>query len=171
MNMECKIYAQVDDALVELDGHVPSLVKHVSTQALTAVHKALEVARSVVAEVQRSGVVDSAKNITITLYANYEPTAKELYYKYEPVAEQYAVSAWRSLNRLPLFPQLAQMAVPTAACWSERYNQAVRYSAENGYAVALYLPLIPVERIAKVFEDAETGPTVSSNGEAHSVAQ
>ncbi|PON96575.1 Rubber elongation factor [Trema orientale] len=162
---------KVDNALSELDGHVPSLVKHVSSQALAAAHKAPDVARSVAAEVQRSGVVDSAKNITKALYDNYEPTAKELYHKYEPVAEQYAVSAWRSLNRLPLFPQVAQMAVPTAAYWSEKYNQAVRYSAESGYAVALYLPLIPIDRIAKVFEEAETGPTVSSNGEAYSVAQ
>lgn len=142
--------------LSELDGHVPSLLKHVSSQALTAAHKAPEVARSVAAEVQRSGVVDTAKNIT-----------KALYTSYEPMAEQYAVSAWRSLNRLPLFPQVAQMAVPTAAYWAEKYNQAVSYSAENGYAVAAYLPLIPIERIAKVFEEAETGPAVSSDGAAH----
>ena len=66
-------------------------------------------------EVQRAGVVDAAKTITRTVYTKYEPTAKELYCKYEPVAEQYAVSAWRLLNRLPLFPQVAQIVVSTIA--------------------------------------------------------
>ena len=66
-------------------------------------------------EVQRAGVVDAAKTITRIVYAKYEPTAKELYCKYEPVAEQYAVSTWQSLNRLPLFPQVAQIVVSTIA--------------------------------------------------------
>ncbi|XP_015891920.3 stress-related protein [Ziziphus jujuba] len=157
---------KVDDSLSELNRHVPSLVKQASSQALIAAHKAPEVAREVALEVQRDGVLDTAKHITKTLYTRYEPTAKEIYNKYEPVAEQYAVSAWRSLNRLPLFTQVAQIIVPTAAYWSEKYNQRVSYAAERGYAVASYLPLIPIERIAKVFEEVENGPTMSSNGEA-----
>jgi hypothetical protein len=158
---------KVDDSLSELNSHVPLLVKQASCQALMAAQKAPEVARDVALEVQRDGFMDTAKHITKTLYARYEPTAKQMYDKYEPVAEQYAVSAWRSLNRLPLFTQVAQIIVPTAAYWSEKYNQAVYYTAERGYTVASFLPLIPLERIAKVFEEAENGPTptVSSNGE------
>jgi hypothetical protein len=109
-------------------------------------------------------VVDAAMNITKTMYSKYEPTARELYYKYEPVAEQYAVLAWRSLNRLPLFPQVAQIAVPTAAFWSEKYNQVVGSAAEEGYTIALYLPLIPIERISKVFDESIGEPVVSTNG-------
>lgn len=139
---------------MELDKHVPSLVKQVSSQA-----------RAVAFEVQRAGVVDAAKNITNSVYNRYEPTAKELYWRYEPVAKQYAVSAWRSLNRLPIFPQVAEIAVPTAAYWSEKYNQAVRYAGENGYTVAAYMPLIPIERIAKVFDE---GTTVTTNGNEES---
>ena len=142
---------QVDKSLSELDRHVPSLVKQASSQA-----------RAMASEVQRAGVVDAAKTITRTVYTKYEPTAKELYCKYEPVAEQYAVSAWRSLNRLPLFPQLAQIVVPTAAYWSEKYNQAVYYSGEKGYAVASYLPLIPIDRLVKVFEESGIAPTIST---------
>ncbi|KAJ7972948.1 Rubber elongation factor protein (REF) [Quillaja saponaria] len=156
---------KVNESLTELDRHVPFLLKQASTKALTAAHKAPEVARAVVSEVQSAGVVDTAKNISKNVYTKYEPTAKELYSKYEPVAEQYAVAAWRVLNRLPLFPHVAQIAIPTAADWSEKYNQAVDYSYERGYAVATYLPLIPTERIAKVFEDAWNGPAVSTNGE------
>lgn len=149
------VLVQVDDSLSELNRHVPSLLKQASSHALVAAQKAPEVARDVALEVQRDGIVDSAKHITKTLFT-----------KYEPVAEQYAVSAWRSLNRLPLFTQVAQIIVPTATYWSEKYNQVVCFAADRGYTVASFLPLIPLERIAKVFEEAENGPTISSNGEA-----
>lgn len=162
---------KVDETLNEVDRHVPSLIKQASSHALLAAHKAPEVARSVVSDVQRDGVVETATNIAKSVYTQYEPTAKELYGRYEPVAEQYAVSAWRSLNRLPLFPQVAHILVPTAAYWTERYNQVVSYTAEKGYPVSSYLPLVPVERIAKVFEGAENGPTISTNGEALVMSQ
>ncbi|XVE73304.1 hypothetical protein DITRI_Ditri11bG0106900 [Diplodiscus trichospermus] len=145
---------KVDESLSELDRHVPSLVKQASSQA-----------RAMASEVQRAGVVDAAKTITRTFYTKYEPTAKELYYKYEPLAEQYAVSAWRSLNRLPLFPQMAQIIVPKGAYWSEKYNEAVYYySREKGYVMTSYLPLIPIDRIRKVFEESGRTPVMSTNG-------
>ncbi|RVX20590.1 Stress-related protein [Vitis vinifera] len=162
---------KVEASIYELERHVPSLVKRASCQAITVAQKAPELALAVASEVQRAGVVDTAKNITKNVYSKYEPTAKELCSKYEPVAEQYAVSAWRSLNRLPLFPQVAQVVVPTAAYWSEKYNQSVSYTAERGYTVALYLPLIPTERIAKVFQEASALPTVETNGNAIPLAQ
>ncbi|GFZ19438.1 rubber elongation factor protein [Actinidia rufa] len=162
---------KVDDSMNELDRHVPPLVKQVSCQVLSAAQKAPELARAVASEVQRDGVVDTATNIAKNVYVKYEPTAKELYSKYEPVAEQYAVLAWRSLNRIPLFPQVAGIVVPTAAYWTEKYNQTVNCTAGRGFAVAAYLPLVPIERIAKVFEESEHGPTVSSHGEAMTVEQ
>ncbi|KAK3007854.1 hypothetical protein RJ639_014583 [Escallonia herrerae] len=161
---------KVDESMNELDRHVPLLVKQASSRALLAAQKAPEVARAVASEVQRAGVVDTAANIAKDVCTKYEPAAKELYYRYEPVAEQYAVSTWRSLNRLPLFPQVANIAVPTAAYWSEKYNQAVICTAERGYTVSYYLPLVPLEKIAKLFEGAGNGPTVSTNGEAVTMA-
>ena len=161
----------MDDSINELDRHVPPLVKRVSCQVLSAAQKVPEVARAVASEVQRDGVVDTATNIAKNVYVKYEPTAKELYSKYEPVAEQSAVMAWRSLNRIPLFPQVAGIVVPTAAYWAEKYNQTVNYTVGRGFAVAAYLPLVPIERIAKVFEESEHEATVSSHGEAVTVDQ
>ncbi|XP_058200140.1 stress-related protein-like isoform X2 [Rhododendron vialii] len=140
---------KVDESMNELERHLPNLVKQASCQALSAAQKAPEVARAVASEVQRSGVVDTASNM-----------AKTLYTKYEPVAEQYAVSAWRGLNQLPLFPQVAGIVVPTAAYWTEKYNETVRCTADRGYVVATYLPVVPIEKIAKVFEGAEHGEAV-----------
>lgn len=150
---------QVDESLTELDRHVPLLIKQVSSQAISAAQKVPEVARAVASEVQHAGVVDAASNIAKAIYTKYEPTAKEYYVKYEPVAEQYAVTAWSSLNQLPLFPQVAHIIVPTVAYWSDKYNQTVACLAEGGYTVSIYMPVIPVERIGKVFEAAGNGTT------------
>ena len=148
------------ESMGELEKHVPSLVMQASSKALIVVQKAPEVALAVASEVQRAGVVDTAKSVSKTVYT-----------KYEPVAEHYAVLAWHSLNRLPLFPQVARMVIPTASCWSDKYNEVVCHSAHRGCAVATYLPLVPKEKIAKVFEEADSGPSVTTNGEAIAMSQ
>lgn len=120
--------------------------------------------KQVASEVKTAGVVETASGLAKTVYTKYEPAAKDLYTKYEPVAEQYAVSAWRSLNKLPLFPQVAQTVIPAAAFCSEKYNQTVQSSAEKGYKVASYLPLVPTDKIAKVFSSNGAEPVHSQDG-------
>lgn len=156
--------------MCKLQHHVPPLVKQVSFKAYSAAQKTPEVARGVASEVQRVGVVDTASGFAKNVYVQYEPTAKELYSKYEPVAEHYAVSAWRSLNRLPLFPKVAEVVVPTAARCSEKYNQTVNLGAEKGYRVANYLPLVPIKKIAKLFEEHEDETHLNAtNGDGDAV--
>lgn len=123
---------KVDESVSELDRHVPTNFKKVSSQA-----------RSVVSEVRRAGVVDTASGF-----------AKTVFDKYEPKAEECAVSAWKRLNQLPLFPRVANVVLPKAAYCTEKYNEAVALSAQKGYRVSAYLPLVPTEKIAKVFTPA-----------------
>lgn len=149
----------------KIDSRVPPVVKHVSSEAVSAAQKAPAVARGVASEVQRAGVVSTASGYAKSVYTKYEPTAKELYAKYEPKAEQSAVSAWKKLNQLPLFPQVASLVVPTAAYCSDKYNQTVVSTADKGYKVASYMPLVPIEKIAKVFGEAkpESEPLMSQS--------
>ncbi|KAJ4892551.1 REF/SRPP-like protein [Raphanus sativus] len=121
---------KVDDVLYDVETYVPSLVKQASSQALT-----------VATEVQRAGVLDTTKSI-----------ARSVCDKYEPVAEYYAATVWRLLNRVPLFPQVAQLVIPTAFYWSDKYNDAVRYVGDRDYYVAEYLPMIPIEKISDILE-------------------
>lgn len=137
--------------------------------------------KQVASEVKTAGVVSGMANIAYTkcepaargIYTKYEPVARELCTKYqpaalytkcEPVVEMYAVSGWRSLNKLPLFPQVAQRVLPAAAFCSEKYNLTVQSSVEKGYKVASYLPLVPIDKISKVFNS-----NGSSQGEAVAV--
>lgn len=159
---------KVDESVTKLDCRVPPVLKQVPAQALSAAQMAPVVARSVASEVKTAGVAGTASGMAKSVYTKYEPAAKELYSKYEPKAEQYAVSAWRKLNQMPLFPQVAQVVVPTAAYCSEKYNQTVVSAAEKGYKVSSYLPLVPTERIAKVFSNGvvESQPLASAGHEA-----
>ncbi|KAJ0979819.1 hypothetical protein J5N97_015293 [Dioscorea zingiberensis] len=161
---------KVDGVVREVDRHVPGLLKQASNQAYSAAQKAPSVARSLATEVQRTGVIATASSTARELITRYEPVAKELYVKCEPVAEEYAVWGWRCLNRLPLFPQVAQIAVPTAAYWSEKYNTVVVRAADQGYAVASCLPLVPIDRIAKAFGNEPGSPVANSSAKSEVVA-
>ncbi|GMJ12725.1 hypothetical protein HRI_004941700 [Hibiscus trionum] len=61
-----------------------------------------------------------------------------------------------SVTRLEKGYKVASVVVPTAAYCSDKYNQTVVGGAEKGYKVAAYLPLVPTEKIAKVFSEQRT---------------
>lgn len=130
---------KVDESVHNIEDHVPQSVKKVSTQALVTAQMAPSVVRSVVSEVKSSGVIGTASTM-----------AKSVYVKCEPMAEQYASSAWRSLNHLPLVPKVARAISPMASNFSERYNQTVQVGAEKGYKVASYLPLLPTAKMVEL---------------------
>ncbi|RAL52621.1 unnamed protein product [Cuscuta campestris] len=147
---------KVDESVHKIEDHVPPSVKQVSTQALITAQRAPSVVRSVVADVKTTGVIGTASTLAKSVYTEYEPAAKGLYLKYELVAEQYASSAWRSLNHLPLVPKFARAVAPTASYLSERYNQTVQLGAKKGYKVTSYLPLVPTAKIARLLSPVET---------------
>ncbi|CAN6169211.1 unnamed protein product [Urochloa humidicola] len=156
---------KVDDTVHEVDKHLPGALKAASTQAYAVARGIPEVARELAAEAQQSGVKGAARAalakvqpVAKDVYGRVEPVARDLYVRYEPAAEHLAVSTWRTLNGLPLFPHVAQIAVPTAAYWAEKYNKVIASAAEQGYTGAKYLPAIPTERIAKVFASPEAEP-------------
>ncbi|XP_062180429.1 REF/SRPP-like protein OsI_017815 [Phragmites australis] len=131
---------KVGESVEELDRRVPPVVKEAPNLALSAVN-----------EVRQSGVVGTAAGLAKSAIARAEPKARELYTRYEPVAERRAAEAWVALNRLPLVPSVTRAVLPTAAQLSARYNSAVCDGAKRGSTVATYLPLVPTERLARVF--------------------
>ncbi|KEH41843.1 REF/SRPP-like protein At1g67360 [Medicago truncatula] len=76
------------------------------------------------------------------------------------------VKIWSGLNHYPPFHAVAEMAVPTTARWSEKYNHVVKDITRKGYTVFGYLPLIPIDEIAKAFKQGEVN--VSADHETSS---
>ena len=141
---------QVDDTVQKLGRHLPGSLKAASARTCAVARGVPEVARELTAEAKQSGVKGAAR----AAYAKAEPVAKGVYMRYEPTAEHLAVSTWRSLNGLPVFPHIAHIVVPTAGYCAAKYNKVVAAAARQGFTGARYLPTVPTERIAKVFSSS-----------------
>lgn len=143
---------KVEDTIGKVDEYVPPTVKQRTCEVCDMAKQAPDVARYVISEVQRSGIIEIASETARSLYTTYEPTAKDLYAKYEPVAQEWALFAYYKLLQLPLLPQIVHILIPTAAYWTDKYNHTVVYIADRHYHLANFLPLVPVEKIKKALE-------------------
>uniref|UniRef100_A0ACD5YLN6 Uncharacterized protein n=1 Tax=Avena sativa TaxID=4498 RepID=A0ACD5YLN6_AVESA len=123
---------KVDEMVHHLDRKLRAVLKAALSQACALARSLLEAAKEFIA----SGAAgEYVKKV--------EPMAKNLYLNYGPAVGRLAVSTRRFFNRLPLFPQVARIAVPIAVPLAEKYNRAV----------AGRLPPIPIKFIAKFFSD------------------
>lgn len=131
---------QVDEVTNKFDEHAPPLAKQVANQAKGLIEEVTHKAEKVVSEAQSGGPRAAV---------NYVATESK------QIVLTGSVKLWSGLNHYPLFHAVAEMAVPTAAHWSEKYNHVVKDITGKGYAVFGYLPLIPVDDIAKAFKQGE----------------
>lgn len=161
---------QVDDSVSKVQSCVPSSLRRASSKAFNHARRAPVAARCVMADVKKSGMVETASGLAQKVYAKYEPVAKDFYTKYEPVTEEYALYIWRLLNQYTLFQKAAQAAAPIAGYCSEMYNQKVQGVADRGYKVAAHLPIIPVERIAEALRNENMKPIVIDGGHGEEIA-
>ena len=100
----------------KLDSCVPPALKSRTCEIYGAAKKAPEVAKSVVTEVRQVGAVEKIKEVAKTLYAKSEPSAKNLYNKYEHVAENWCLLAWYKLRHFPLVPQVVEALTNSTKC-------------------------------------------------------
>lgn len=123
-----------------MDEHAPHFAKKLADQAKCLIEKVRHEAGKVASEAQSGGACAAAHYV-----------AKES----KHVVLINSVKLWKGLNHYPLFHAFSQMAVPTAAHWSEKYNHAIKAMTQKGYSFVGYLPLIPVKEIAKAFKQGE----------------
>ncbi|KAE9601112.1 hypothetical protein Lal_00023790 [Lupinus albus] len=139
---------KVDEATHKIDEHAPPLVKHVANQAKVLINKVSQKAEKVVTLAHSGGPKEAAKYVAIE-------------------SKQFvltgSVKLWVGLNHYPLFHAVAKMAIPTATHWSEKYNNVVKGIAEKGYNISGYLPLIPIDEIAKAFKQGEAKVNVNED--------
>ena len=131
---------QVDEASHKFDEHAPSFAKHLADQAKGVIQKVTCEAGKVASEAQ-SGGSRSAVHFVATESKHFVLIN--------------SVKLWNGLTHYPPFHALAEIAVPTAAHWSEKYNHVIKAMTQKGYSFVGYLPLIPIEEIAKAFKQGE----------------
>ncbi len=131
---------KVDVAVSKFDEHAPPLAKQVVSKAQSVIETASGVTQDLVREAQVGGP---------TAAINYARTT----YK-QPVLNQ-VVKAWSGANKIPPFHAVAQVALPTGAYFSEKYNKFVSHLAGKGYGVFGHFPLIPVEELTKAYKQVQ----------------
>ncbi|KAK7319043.1 hypothetical protein RJT34_03752 [Clitoria ternatea] len=131
---------KVDEATHRFDEHAPPLVKQVTNQVKVLIEEVTHKAEKVVSEAQSGGALAAAQ---------YVATESKHYVLIG------SVKLWGVLNQCQPFHAVAELVIPTASHWSEKYNQVVKDMSQKGYAVVGYLPLIPIDDIAKAFKQGE----------------
>jgi len=130
----------VDEATQKFDEHAPPVAKQLANQAKGLIQKVANEAGKVAGEAQSGG-----------------PRAAVVYVATE--SKHFvlinSVKLWNGLNHYPPFHAIAEMAVPTAAHWSEKYNHVIKAMTQKGYCFIGYLPLIPIDEIAKAFKQGQ----------------
>lgn len=133
-------YFQVDKASHKFDEHAPPLAKKIACRAHGLIKITSEKVQRLVHEAQTGGPRAALH------YASAE--TKQLLLS-------RGVFVWVKLNDIPPLHRAAELAIPTAAHWSKKYNHTVEEMSRKGCAVFGYLPLVPVDEIAKALKQEE----------------
>ncbi|KAE8664141.1 hypothetical protein F3Y22_tig00112856pilonHSYRG00117 [Hibiscus syriacus] len=138
-------------------------IKQISSEAISTVQNASEVAQGLattgvgstatgfITQLASGPIAVTQRSQEVQQPVEAPSLAQTVFDIVEPTVEKCAVSVLQKLNRIPLFPQVAAVAVPTACFFTGVYNEVVATGAKKGYMVASFLPLVPTEKIAKVF--------------------
>ena len=124
----------MDDAVGAIDGVVPQSIKDKSFQAYGIAKQVPEAVKSVVLDLQKNGLVE---------------TAKSYYATYEPVAEELTFTAWKQFLKLPYAPQAVHFAAPPTLFCAEKFNQIVEGLKSNHVPLSGYIPTLPVDKLEK----------------------
>ncbi|CAN0896134.1 REF/SRPP-like protein At1g67360 [Linum grandiflorum] len=126
---------KVDEATHKFDKHAPPFAKQAVSQAQSLIHSATEKAQKL-ADEARTGGPRAAFSYTVTETKN--------------VVLSNSVKAWCVLDKYPSVHKIGAAALPTAARWSDKYNQTVKGLSQKGYPLVGYIPLVPVEEIERM---------------------
>lgn len=125
---------KVDKAVSDLDKLAPPLAKSVVRTTKQVVYKAADISQEMVHEVRVAGPC-SAILYFVTLCKNF--------------VEGFMPILLVQVNRLPVINSVAKEFIPTATVWVSKYNNLVAKLGARGYHFFRYLPLVPVDDIAK----------------------
>ncbi|KDP26801.1 hypothetical protein JCGZ_17959 [Jatropha curcas] len=140
---------KVDEGTQKFDKHAPPAAKRAVSQAQSLIQVASQKVQELVHEASVGGPRAAVH------YAATE--SKHL------VLNQ-SVKAWTKVNQFPVIHKVADVAVPPAAYLSEKYNHVVKDLSQKGYTVFGYLPLVPIDEIAKVFKQDEAEKKGNATG-------
>ncbi|KAL5075929.1 hypothetical protein RYX36_014913 [Vicia faba] len=131
---------KVDEATHKFNEHAPTIAKQLADKTKTLIQK---------------GSHEAGKAVNVAQSEGPRAAVKYVATESKSLLLINSVKLWVGLNQFPPFHAVAEMAVPTAAHWSEKYNHVIKAMAGKGYSFVGYLPLIPVDEISKAFKQGK----------------
>ncbi|KAL0364326.1 UNVERIFIED_CONTAM: Meiosis-specific protein ASY1 [Sesamum angustifolium] len=131
---------KVDEATHKFDECAPPTAKKVVFKAHLLAKKAAEAVEDLVEEAKVAGPL-AALTRAGTISKHFAVTQLAL--------------VWYKVNEYPALHGVSEMAIPTAAHWSEKYNNLVNSMAAKGCSLFSYVPLVPIEELAKSYKQVE----------------
>ncbi|KAI3851412.1 hypothetical protein MKX03_013025 [Papaver bracteatum] len=128
---------KLDQAVHRFAKQAPTLAKQVASQSCVMVEKVSQLTKAIVSETQTRG---------LSTAAIYFVNTSEIY-----LMEQ-AAKTWHTLTQVSPLNIVAELVVPIAAHWSDKYNQLVISMTRKGFFGFSYLPLVPGDILAKASE-------------------
>ncbi|KAG9149577.1 hypothetical protein Leryth_021508 [Lithospermum erythrorhizon] len=133
---------KVDEVTYKFDESAPPLAKKIVHEVHTTVLKVSNLAKTLVEEARVSGPM-AAVSRAGSLSKNFTVSKLAL--------------VWYKIDHHPALHGFAEAALPTAAHWSEKYNNLIVDLTAKGYAIFGYVPLVPVEDLVKAYKQVEAG--------------
>ncbi|XP_075480535.1 REF/SRPP-like protein At1g67360 [Primulina tabacum] len=128
---------KVDKVIHKFDECAPTAAKNAVSNGQLIVKKASQVAQDLVKEAQFSGPFAAISHAGV-------------------MSKHFALSqlavVWYKVNQYPPLHGVSETAVATAAHWSEKYNKLVIDMAAKGNNLFNYVPLVPVDEMARAYK-------------------
>ncbi|KAK4413212.1 Meiosis-specific protein ASY1 [Sesamum alatum] len=144
---------KVDEATHKFDERAPPAAKKVAFKVQLLAKKASEAVEDLAEEAKVAGPVAALTRAGT-------------------ISKQFAVTqlalVWYKVNEYPALHGVSEMAIPTAAHWSEKYNHLVNNMAAKGYSFFNYVPLVPIEDLAKSYKQVEAAAGKKTDGASSS---
>ncbi|XP_073140805.1 REF/SRPP-like protein At1g67360 [Henckelia pumila] len=144
---------KVDVAVHKFDECAPPTAKKVVSKGQLIVLKASQIAQDLVKEAQVSGPLAAVSHAG-TLSKHF-------------AVSQLAV-VWYKVNQYPALHGVSEKTVATAAHWSEKYNKLVEDKAAKGNNLFNYVPLVPVDELARAYKQVEAAANKKTDASSSS---
>ncbi|KAK4402644.1 REF/SRPP-like protein [Sesamum angolense] len=146
---------KVDEATHKFDECAPPTAKKVVFKAHLLAKKAAEAVEDLAEEAKVAGPL-AALTRAGTISKHFAVTQLAL--------------VWYKVNEYPALHGVSEMAIPTAAHWSEKYNNLVNSKAAKGYSFFSYVPLVPIDELAKSYKQVEAAAGKKTDGASSSAS-
>ncbi|CAI9785075.1 unnamed protein product [Fraxinus pennsylvanica] len=137
IHFSCKL----DEGTYKFEEYAPPFAKKVVSKTQSLIKKASQIAYDL-AEETKVGGLGAALSCSGTMFKHF--------------AISQLVIVWYKVDHYPALHRATQMAVPTTVYLSEKYNKLVEDMTAKGCSVFGYLPLVPIEEMAKAYKQVET---------------